>query len=96
MNISPHLLKLNERIVIDGFSVGDDFFNRYGELIKNVSEKDSKYIDGYVAEINKIASEQKGNLTLDSNITLSGGKRKTQRRKKLTKKSKSMKRSQRK
>lgn len=63
---------------------------------KNVSEKDSKYIDGYVDELNKIASEQKDKLTLDSNITLSGGKRKTQRRKKMSKKSKSMKRSQRK
>ena len=56
----------------------------------------NKTLDGYIEEINKIASEQKDKLTLESNITLSGGKRKTQRRKKMSKKSKSMKRSQRK
>ncbi len=34
LNISPHLVELNERIVIDGRSVSDEFFNYYGARVE--------------------------------------------------------------
>ena len=35
---SPHLVRLNERIVIDGASVGDEEFEKTFEIVRNVSE----------------------------------------------------------
>lgn len=39
LNISPHLLRINERVVIDGFSVGDDWLGEFSYDIMKASEK---------------------------------------------------------
>lgn len=42
LNISPHLHRINERVVIDGYPVGDEFFNIYGEKLKWACDKTKK------------------------------------------------------
>ncbi len=39
MNISPHLEKMNERIVIDGLSCSDDFIGEFAYEVKQASNK---------------------------------------------------------
>jgi dihydrofolate synthase/folylpolyglutamate synthase len=39
MNISPHLEKMNERIVIDGLSCSDDFLGEFAYEVKQASHK---------------------------------------------------------
>ncbi len=39
MNISPHLEKINERIVIDGLSCSDDFLGEFAYEIKQASQR---------------------------------------------------------
>lgn len=40
MNISPHLQKINERIVIDGLSCTDDFIGEFAYSVKQAAHKD--------------------------------------------------------
>ena len=39
LNISPHLSKLNERFVIDGFAVEDDWIDKFALLVRDASQK---------------------------------------------------------